>query len=151
MNTYLATNFNHVLKRAAIATLLTVGFFTFQTTLAETAIWDGTMVRPTEGSGTEDDPYLINTAEEMAYLIRNYDYNDGICYRNENKDDTTATEGTQFAFHKVFSEYAESYVVTFADKYSAITESFNYYRENILSKKTLRYAYLFLSLFLIRI
>jgi len=81
MNTYLATNFNHVLKRVAIATLLTVGFFTFQTTLAETAIWDGTMVRPTEGSGTEDDPYLINTAEEMAYLIRNYDYNDGICYR----------------------------------------------------------------------
>ena len=47
-------------------------------------------------------------------------------------------------------KYPESYVVTLADKYSAICESCRYYRENIFSKKVLRYAYIVLSLFIIR-
>ena len=47
-------------------------------------------------------------------------------------------------------KYPESYIITVADKYSAICESCRYYRENILSKKFLRYAYVILSLFIIK-
>ncbi len=43
-------------------------------------------------------------------------------------------------------KYPESYVVSFADKYSTIKESFSYYQSTILSKKFLRLAYLFFSL-----
>ncbi len=46
-------------------------------------------------------------------------------------------------------KYVESYIVTFVDKYSAMNESFSYYRKNILSKKFLRLAYLFFSLCII--
>ena len=48
---------------------------------AESSVWDGSMVRQTQGSGTREDPYLITTAEEMAYLIRNYDNNENIYYQ----------------------------------------------------------------------
>ena len=47
-------------------------------------------------------------------------------------------------------KYPESYVVTLADKYSAICESCVHYRENIFSKRMLRFAYIFFSLFFIR-
>ncbi len=47
-------------------------------------------------------------------------------------------------------KYPESYIITIADKYSAICESCRYYRENIFSKKYLRYAYVVLSLLIIR-
>ena len=42
--------------------------------------------------------------------------------------------------------YPESFIVTLVDKYSALSESFNYYRESIFSKKLLRHAYLFFGL-----
>lgn len=48
-------------------------------------------------------------------------------------------------------KYKESHIVTLVDKYSAITESLSYYYRNILSKKTLRLAYVFLSLFMLDI
>ena len=38
----------------------------------EIKIWDGTVAEGfAEGSGTEADPYLISTAEELAYLVKN--------------------------------------------------------------------------------
>ena len=47
-------------------------------------------------------------------------------------------------------KYPESYVVTVADKYSAICESCSHYRDTIFNKKMLRYAYIFFSLFFIK-
>lgn len=47
-------------------------------------------------------------------------------------------------------KYPESYVVTVADKYSAICESCAHYRDTIFTKKMLRYAYVFFSLFFIK-
>ena len=35
---------------------------------AQTSVWDGTAVSWTQGSGTEDDPYLIASAQNLAYL-----------------------------------------------------------------------------------
>ncbi|MBQ1186429.1 MAG: hypothetical protein IIX54_01915 [Clostridia bacterium] len=34
-------------------------------------VWDGTEVAPTEGDGSSANPYLIKTAEELAYIIAN--------------------------------------------------------------------------------
>ena len=72
-----ATRISDMIRRTVMSALLIASSITFQLASAETAIWDGSMVRPTQGSGTEKDPFLINTAEEMAYLIRNFDNNDG--------------------------------------------------------------------------
>lgn len=47
-------------------------------------------------------------------------------------------------------KYPESYIITLVDKYSAICESTGHYCETIFSKKTLKYAYLFLTLFLVK-
>lgn len=47
-------------------------------------------------------------------------------------------------------KYPESYIITIADKYSAICESFRYYRENISFKKYLKYAYVILGWFIIK-
>ncbi len=35
----------------------------------DSEVWDGSKVAPSEGSGTTDDPYLIYTAEELAYAL----------------------------------------------------------------------------------
>lgn len=43
-------------------------------------------------------------------------------------------------------KYKETYVITIVDKYSAICESFRYYRKWIKSKKLYKYAYIFLCL-----
>ena len=51
----------------------------------------------------------------------------------------------------VLPRYKESYVVSFADKFSALNESLDYYRHNFKLQKAHRYAYVFLSLFIIRI
>ena len=32
-------------------------------------IWDGTTMQPTNGSGTEEDPFIISYASELAYII----------------------------------------------------------------------------------
>lgn len=46
---------------------------------ADVDVWDGTLRRPIEGNGTKTSPYLINTSEEFAYLLQNYDNNSGVC------------------------------------------------------------------------
>lgn len=46
---------------------------------AETDVWDGTLRRPINGSGTAQDPYLITSAEEFAFLMQSYDNASGIC------------------------------------------------------------------------
>ena len=48
-------------------------------------------------------------------------------------------------------KYSESYVVTIADKYCALGESCGHYLETIFSKKILKFAYVFITLFLIRL
>lgn len=75
------TNFKSLSKRLLLGALVMVNFLTFQSVSAATSVWDGSLVRPSLGSGTEEDPFLITTAEEMAYLIRTYDYNEGINYK----------------------------------------------------------------------
>ena len=45
-------------------------------------------------------------------------------------------------------KYPESYIVTLIDKYSALNESFNYYKKSLLSKKALRLTCLFVALFI---
>ena len=45
----------------------------------------------------------------------------------------------------------EGFVLTFVDKYCALSESLDIYKSRILMKKNLRYAYLFLSLLIIKI
>ena len=51
----------------------------------------------------------------------------------------------------ILPKYKESYVVTLADKSSAIGESIDYYKKNIKVQKIHRYAYVFLSLLIIRL
>ncbi|MBR3673555.1 MAG: HDIG domain-containing protein [Clostridia bacterium] len=48
-------------------------------------------------------------------------------------------------------KYSESYIVTIADKYCALGESCGHYLETIFSKKILKFAYVFITLFLIRL
>ncbi len=68
-------------KCIATTALISLFFTTTLSVWAESSVWDGSMIRLSQGSGTPDDPFLITSAEEMAYLIRNYDYNEGICYK----------------------------------------------------------------------
>lgn len=46
-------------------------------------------------------------------------------------------------------KYPESFIITFADKYSAIQESFNYYNSFLQRKKLYKYAYIFLCLLIL--
>ena len=72
------------MTRALLCALLTAGMYLplpqhTPTACAETDVWDGTLRRPLDGKGTEENPYLITSAEEFAYLIQNYDNNSGVC------------------------------------------------------------------------
>lgn len=49
-----------------------------------------------------------------------------------------------------FPKYIETYVLTFVDKYCALTESFYSFQLSCNRKKLFRYAYIFLSLLIIR-
>lgn len=49
-----------------------------------------------------------------------------------------------------FPKYIEGFVLTFVDKYCAISESVDIFKSRIFRKKTLRYAYLLLSLIIIK-
>lgn len=44
----------------------------------------------------------------------------------------------------------EGFILTFVDKYCAISETFNVIKSRILMKKAFRYAYIFMSLLIIR-
>lgn len=50
-----------------------------------------------------------------------------------------------------FPRYAESYIVTFMDKYSALKETFSYFNSNLKKNRIYKYAYVFLSLIIFRI
>ena len=74
------------LTRVFLSALLALGMLMpasplTQHALAEADVWDGTLRRPILGSGTEQDPYLLTTAEEFAFLMQNYDNASGICLR----------------------------------------------------------------------
>lgn len=47
-------------------------------------------------------------------------------------------------------KYKEAFVITLVDKYSALQESAQYFRNKIESKKLFRYAYIFLGLLFLR-
>lgn len=68
------------LSSKILSFLFLLGFLTISNlALAKTDSWNGTVLRPYEGSGAIDNPYMINTAEEFAFLLQNYDYNSGVC------------------------------------------------------------------------
>ena len=50
-----------------------------------------------------------------------------------------------------FPKSLEGFILTFVDKYSATSETFDIFKSKLFMKKTFRYAYLFLSLIIIRI
>jgi len=79
-------SFRTIGRGLALALFLVTGLGVPQSAWAETAVWDGSLVRPSQGLGTADDPFLITTAEEFAYLIQNYDYsNSGVYYKKHYK------------------------------------------------------------------
>ncbi len=49
-----------------------------------------------------------------------------------------------------FPKSAEGFVLTFVDKYCALAESFNVIKSRLFMKQSFRYAYLLLSLLIIR-
>ena len=50
-----------------------------------------------------------------------------------------------------FPKSPEGFILTFVDKYCAISESMEIFKSRLFMKKTFRYAYLFLSLIVIRL
>lgn len=50
-----------------------------------------------------------------------------------------------------FPKYPESYIVTLMDKFSAMKESYDYMQSNLNKNKFYKYAYIFLSLLILRI
>lgn len=50
-----------------------------------------------------------------------------------------------------FPKSIEGFILTFVDKYSAMSETFDIFKSKLFMKKTFRYAYLLLSLFIIKI
>ena len=50
-----------------------------------------------------------------------------------------------------FPKSIEGFVLTFVDKYCAMAESFEVFRSRLFRKQAFRYAYVFLSLLIIRI
>ena len=51
----------------------------------------------------------------------------------------------------IFPKSIEGFVLTFVDKYCALSESFSVIRSRLINKKAFRFAYLFLSLLFIKI
>ncbi len=79
-------SFRTIGRGLALVLLLATGLGVPESAWAETAVWDGSLIRPSQGLGTADDPFLITSAEEFAYLIQNYDYsNSGVYYKKHYK------------------------------------------------------------------
>ena len=69
------------LTHKVLTFLVLLGFFCISSaSLANTDSWNGSVLRPNKGAGTKDNPLLITTAEEFAFLLQNFDYNNGACY-----------------------------------------------------------------------
>ena len=80
-NKFTAMNLSNLSKRILIlVTVLGIANH-FSPIYADTDAWNGTTLRPYYGTGTQENPMLIKSAEEFAFLMQNYDYNNGICYK----------------------------------------------------------------------
>ena len=69
-----------------------------QNTKAQAPVWDGTWETWTQGSGTQADPYLIETPQHLAWLARQVNngvsmYN-GVYFRLTNDLDLNSEEWT---------------------------------------------------------
>ena len=75
------------LRVLAMTTLIAVVMSAFSgipfNILAGASEWSGGTSKPTKGAGTFEDPYLIETAEQLAYVVKNGGGN-GVNYRLEN-------------------------------------------------------------------
>lgn len=94
-----------IFTKAWIFSLALLGMGIGQPAVAETSVWDGSMVRFSKGNGSPENPFQINTAEEMAYLIAFYDHT--LVYWNRkhfrlNKD--LDMKSTQWTFGAASSE-----------------------------------------------
>lgn len=70
------------LSRRILVLAALVGLFNIVAPVyADTDAWNGTTLRPYFGIGTQENPFQIKSAEEFAFLMQNYDYNNGICYK----------------------------------------------------------------------
>ena len=67
------------LAQKVTALFVLLGFLNISSAFANTDAWNGTLRRPILGSGSKQNPILITSAEEFAFLLQNYDYNSGIC------------------------------------------------------------------------
>ena len=67
-----------------------------------------------------------------------------LCILNEKEQDIILNHMWPVTFFH-FPKYKETYIITFADKFSAIKSFYMYYKSNILNKKLLRYAYIFFA------
>lgn len=72
---------NTTLTSFLILTIVQFLFLPLQTAQlqAETQVWDGTAYKCLNGAGTKEDPYRVLTAEELAYMLQNFDKNRSIC------------------------------------------------------------------------
>jgi hypothetical protein len=66
---------NRFLKTMIISTLLVIAMPMAKLS-AQVSVWDGTHEEWTHGTGTEDDPFLIENAQQLAYLA--YRVNNGL-------------------------------------------------------------------------
>lgn len=67
-----------------------------------------------------------------------------ICDLNDKEQDIIVKHMWPVTFFE-FPKYKESYVITVADKISALKSFFEYYKENLSKKKLIRYAYVFFA------
>ena len=65
-----------------ITMLLSCLLFESGPVMAEAAVWNGTdVIKPTTGSGTENDPYIITQGAHLAFAVKSGI--NGLCYRLE--------------------------------------------------------------------
>lgn len=86
--------FNHI-TNSAVALVALIGLFNISIpAMADSNgpdAWNGSVLRPYDGYGQKEHPVLIYSAEEFAFLLQNYDHNNGVnwgkYYRLENDID----------------------------------------------------------------
>lgn len=73
-----------------------------------------------------------------------------ICNLNEKEQDIILKHMWPVTFFH-FPKYRESYIITFTDKLSALKSCNDYYKSQVLSKKFIRYAYIFFAFTIFKI